>query len=1196
MKKLKNSSFSFYKKFLSIMFFCAVFTNGFFITRAFAFNEDITQINFVTLPQEIMLDTFSSIITIQAQNTNGESLALGETGHLVLSSTSSTGVFYNANSDSCTDELTNPFKLTINSNWSKKGFCYKDITSGTHTITAYIYEKDWTPITQDIVIIGEEESTPNIFTEITEDIIEDMTWTKENSPYVVSSSINIQKNATLNIEAGVIVKFDTDTYLIVDGALNALGTEEFPVVFTSINDDTVGGDTNDDGESVGSENDWGSILFKSIDKESRLENSISRYSFGGITSYYSAGLEILGLDIDNEILYFGSVGILENIKSTGLYLYDGSELIVKNLKIEKENKYLILLEQSKLDLSDSSINGNNTDLVSVYNKSEAIFDNVSLSNMYEKGMVFYVYQESDLSLNNSDILSNYSGLDISKGSYLNFKNSVLYCDNDGIYVYNNSVLDMDNGEVSCLHDGILIYGNTNANIKNSKISDSLDVGILVFSNDSNSDINILKSEIFNNEYGFVVFNSGIKVNDNYIHDNFSYGAFTNTILDLDFTSNFWGDKSGPAHSSNVPGLGDSISDHILYDPFLKYNPLEKRKDPVILIPGITGTYLYKDYDDYDEIWPNAGSVIFSIRDSFLKDLSLDYNGEQNLNKPIINGDIIRSIESLGVHVFDLLIEDLINQGYVENENLFVFPYDWRFSTFESSDLLKDKIDNILLNGEYEKVDIVAHSMGGLISKEYISKYGKDKIDQLIFLGTPQLGAPKAFKALEYGDSMGFEKFEVPLLRPKTAKFISQNMPSVYELLPSRKYIDKDEGYIIDNRDKEFIRLDYDQTKNLMIEDGRNPLMYPFAEDLHSTIDDLDLSGMETYNFVGCGFGTIGGIEFTKKLSWKKLFLEEKDDYNIIYTDGDETVPLVSAINTIGSKIYFTKGFSHGSLPTSPEIREGILSLLKDGNVEMNENITEDVTSCKILGKIPSVHSPASLHIYDEDGNHTGVNEDGDVEYGIEGVSFDMIDDVSYAFLPDGEDYKVIIKAEDTGGYDLRVEEQDGDTITDTKSWSMVPLKTLESTSELIFGDGEYSLLVDDNGDGEIDNTYEESFDGTEEAKKITTIKKSTGSYSGNYLVNNYKTSNIYTPEVKNLVNQSGKMEDINEDQIYLENEKTEEIEDMSNENEEEYRDVIDEDKLLASVGDTKTSINLLWPALVLFGFLLILLAKMFIKL
>jgi len=503
-------------------------------------------------------------------------------------------------------------------------------------------------------------------------------------------------------------------------------------------------------------------------------------------------------------------------------------------------------------------------------------------------------------------------------------------------------------------------------------------------------------------------------------------------------------------------------------------------DPVILIPGITGTYLLRDYGDKTEIWPNPTKVILSIRDLFLKDLSLEIDGKENLERPIVIGDIIRGIPSLGIHVFDRLISELIdNGGYVEGEDLFVFPYDWRISTSQNAVLLKEKINKILLDTGYESVNIIAHSMGGLIAKKYIANEGISKVDQLIFLGTPQLGAPKAFKVLMFGDSMGYEKFSIPLLRPSIAKFISQNMPSVYELLPSEKYIENNGSYVTDALneiiDLSSFNLNYLETQNLMVEKGRNPLMFPFAKNLHDSIDDLDLSGIETHNFVGCGTKTIGGITVKQKLSWISLGFRLVDDFELKYVNGDETVPLESASKTIGANIYFAQSNTHGSLPSAEGVRQSVLSILKGEELQNYPNILTDASTCNISGKVVSVHSPVELHIYDEEGNHTGPNSNGDIEYNVTGVQYDVIDGEKFAFLPDGVNYEIVTQATDTGGYNFQIEDQNkNDEITATYDWTLIPLETLQAKGEISVGPdypaSEYKVTMDNNGDNIPDTT------------------------------------------------------------------------------------------------------------------------------
>ena len=67
--------------------------------------------------------------------------------------------------------------------------------------------------------------------------------------YKVTSDLVVPSGATLTIEPGVIVKFAAGKSLTVNsgGVLNAQGTRALPIVFTSINDDANGGDTNGDG-------------------------------------------------------------------------------------------------------------------------------------------------------------------------------------------------------------------------------------------------------------------------------------------------------------------------------------------------------------------------------------------------------------------------------------------------------------------------------------------------------------------------------------------------------------------------------------------------------------------------------------------------------------------------------------------------------------------------------------------------------------------------------------------------------------------------------------------------------------------------------------------------------------------------------------------------------------------------------------
>jgi len=70
-------------------------------------------------------------------------------------------------------------------------------------------------------------------TQVSGAISTDTEWTTAGNPYIVIDDLAVNFNATLTISAGVIVEFNPQKILQVNGTLIARGTENNPILFTS---------------------------------------------------------------------------------------------------------------------------------------------------------------------------------------------------------------------------------------------------------------------------------------------------------------------------------------------------------------------------------------------------------------------------------------------------------------------------------------------------------------------------------------------------------------------------------------------------------------------------------------------------------------------------------------------------------------------------------------------------------------------------------------------------------------------------------------------------------------------------------------------------------------------------------------------------------------------------------------------------
>lgn len=105
-------------------------------------------------------------------------------------------------------------------------------------------------------------------------------------PYLIDSDVVVNPGVTMTVDPGVIIKFESnETDLFIDGRLIAEGTAARPIYFTSVKDDSIGGDAGNDGLTPASAGDWAGIW---LGKDPTLAaSSIANVviTYGGSYSY-----------------------------------------------------------------------------------------------------------------------------------------------------------------------------------------------------------------------------------------------------------------------------------------------------------------------------------------------------------------------------------------------------------------------------------------------------------------------------------------------------------------------------------------------------------------------------------------------------------------------------------------------------------------------------------------------------------------------------------------------------------------------------------------------------------------------------------------------------------------------------------------------------------------------------------------------
>ena len=515
---------------------------------------------------------------------------------------------------------------------------------------------------------------------------------------------------------------------------------------------------------------------------------------------------------------------------------------------------------------------------------------------------------------------------------------------------------------------------------------------------------------------------------------------------------------------------------------------------------------------------------------------------------------------LPVDTFKGLVDDLGKQGYkigaifdihpIDNagtgqnicsamhicadQDIFEFPYDWRLrdkmnavrnddsypppeSTKDAPDLAR-LLQRVIDETGANNVNMIVHSQGGLVTKSLLKQKpgNSNYIRNLIFLGTPHLGSPKAILPLLYGE-VGISLIDY-FIKDEVLKTIAPRMPGLYDLLPSEQYFSVLGPYFIDNGTKDTKTVMDGYLLNKLGNSQGIETIISDSNELHEELDTQSLNSLsgqpfESYMIAGCGLPTFK--KFAQIYGGKNIFTGES--YNSENITGDGTVPLGSALSTYVDHLLIAAGAKHSEIPSNDSVVPVLLNILRgtyaDPMAKVREvtGYTSDLCElrgtlitipCKDCnkenGKLPIVclNDDCSKRV----GPGGGINRD--IRLDIHGAVYEITENGVEIYLPAGIPYRLVLPGGYQDFYDLKMELYEAGGISRTFTFFNIP-SPINGTVVIPITDNMIAprAEIDQNGDDVIDEIRDPDGNLTDNARNDFTAPVTTIHIAGKQLAN-----------------------------------------------------------------------------------------------